>query len=120
MRTLRKLHPVAMFFVWFLTVFLVLFPKGGVKLGVLPLTWGYMFMAVTTPPLLVVRLLSFDLRFPVRLWAVIAALIPIQLLCVYAMAFYGFQDRAYASSTLTGLVFLPWIFLLIYTPFLRY
>jgi len=109
-----------MLFVWFLTVFLVLFPKGGIKLGVLPLTWGYMFMAVTTPPLLVVRLLSFDLRFPVRLWAVVAALIPIQLLCIYAMVFYGFQNLAFASSTLTGLFFLPWIFLLIYPPFLQY
>ena len=108
-----------MSFVWFLTVFLVLFPKGGIKLGVLPLTWGYMFMAVTTPPLLVVRLLSFDLRFPVRIWAVVAGLIPIQLLCIYAMVFYGFQNLAFASSTLTGLFFLPWIFLLIYPPFLR-
>jgi hypothetical protein len=118
MRILRKPHPVTMFVVWFLTVFLVLFPKGGLKIGILPLTWGYMFLALTTPPLLIVRLVAMPLRMPVRLWAAIAILLPMQLLCVYKVAFYGLADPPYAVSTITALFFLPWIFLLVYPPFL--
>jgi hypothetical protein len=120
MRILRKPHPVTMFIVWFLTVFLVLFPKGGMKFGILPLTWGYLCFALTTPPLLVVRMVALPLRLPVRLWAAIAALLPIQLVCVFAVAFYGIFDPPYAVSTITSLFFLPWIFLLVYPPFLRF
>jgi hypothetical protein len=118
MRILRKPHPVAMFAVWFLTVFLVLFPKGGLKIGILPLTWGYMFFALTTPPLLVVRLVATSPRLPLRLWAIIAILLPMQLLCVYAIVFYGIADPPFAVSTIAALFFLPWIFLLVYPPFL--
>ena len=120
MRILRNPHPVTMFVVWFLTVFLVLFPKGGVKIGDLPLTWGYMFFALTTPPLLLVRMVRFPVRLPVRLWAVLAALLPMQLLALYAVTFYGFADLAYGTSTFANLFFLPPIFLLIYPEFLRY
>ncbi len=120
MRILRKPHPVAMFIVWFLTVFLVLFPKGGLKLGLLPLTWGYLFIAMTALPLAVVRLVAFSTRMPIRLWATVGMLLPMQLLCVYAIAFYGIFDTSFAISTLTSLFFLPWIFLLIYPMFLRY
>jgi hypothetical protein len=120
MRTLRKSHPGTMFCVWFLTVFLVLFPKGGIKLGNLPLTWGYMFLALTSPPLLVLRLVAMPLRIPIRLWAIIAILVPMQLLCIYSATFNGVQEYSFAISTVAGLFFLPWIFLLIYPPFLRY
>ena len=94
MRILRKPHPVTMFAVWFLTVFLVLFPKGGVKMGFLPLTWGYMFLALTAPPLLVLRLVAAPLRLPLRLWAIIAILVPMQLLCLYALVFYGIRQTS--------------------------
>jgi hypothetical protein len=120
MRILRKPHPVAMFVAWFLTVFLVLFPKGGLKIGYLPLTWGYMFLALTAPPVLIVRLVAMPLRMPLRLWAAIAMLLPMQLLCVYVLVFYGVLQSSYAISTMTALFFLPWIFLLIYPPFLRF
>jgi hypothetical protein len=109
-----------MFIVWFLTVFLVLFPKGGLKIGILPLTWGYLFLALTTPPLLLVRLAAFPSRLLLRVWVVLGAVAPIQLLCIYAMVFYGIVDPPFAVSTLTNLFFLPWIFLLVYPPFLGY
>jgi hypothetical protein len=120
MRILRKPHPVAMFVVWFLTVFLVLFPKGGLKIGDLPLTWGYIFLGLSALPLLVVRLAAMPLRLPLRLWAAIGMLLPMQLLCIYTLAFYGILVLSFATSTLTALFFLPWIFLLIYPPFLPY
>jgi len=120
MRILRRPHPLAMFNVWFLVVFLCLFPKGGIKLGSLPLTWGYLYMALSALPLLLVRILMLPLRFPTRLLAAIGMIAPIQVLCIYTVYFYGVVNASYAISTLTGLIFLPWIFLFIYPPFLSY
>jgi len=120
MRILRRSHPLAMFNAWFLVVFLCLFPKGGIKLGSLPLTWGYLYLALLTPPLALVRILVMPLRFPVRLLAVLGMMAPIQILCLYAADVYGILDRSFAVSTFAGLFFLPWIFLLVYPPFLIY
>lgn len=120
MRLLRKPHPLAMFTAWFLVVFLVAFPKGGLKLGILPLTWGYLFLAISTPLLLIVRLLALPLTMPRRLVAAILMLLPTQIFCLYAAIFYGIADAPFAVSTFTGFFFLPWIFLLVYPPFLPY
>jgi hypothetical protein len=109
-----------MFSVWFLVVFLCLFPKGGIKLGYLPLTWGYLYMALSAFPLLLVRVLMLPLRFPTRLLAALGMIAPIQVLCIYTACFYGIVNASYAMSTFTGLIFLPWIFLLIYPPFFSY
>jgi hypothetical protein len=109
-----------MFSTWFLVVFLVLFPKGGIKVGPLPITWGYLFLAFSLLPLAVVRLLVFPLRWPKRLLLALALLMPMQLLFVYAAVFYGIADPSFAFSTFVGLFALPWIFLLVYPPFLSF
>lgn len=120
MRILRKPHPLAMFCAWFLLVFLILFPKGGVKFGDLPLTWGYLFIALSSPPLLFIRLLALPLGIYRRVFLVIALLVPMQFLFIYAGYFYGIANPPFAVSTFTGLFALPWIFLLLYPPFLGF
>ena len=119
MRILRKPHPITMFSVWFLTVFLVLFPKGGVKFGILPITWGYLFFAFTTPIFLLVRVLALPLRFRPSLFVAMLTLLPVQVLVVYEVYFYGIYDAPFAVSTIAAFFFLPWIFLLVYAPFLH-
>jgi hypothetical protein len=109
-----------MFNAWFLVVFLCLFPKGGIKVGIVPLTWGYLYLALLTPPLVLVRLLLLPLRFPVQLLAALGMIAPIQILCLYAFAIYGIYDKSFSVSTFAGLFFLPWIFLLVFPPFLGY
>ena len=120
MRILRRPHPLAMFNAWFLVVFLCLFPKGGVKLGNIPLTWGYLYFALLTPPLVLVRVLLLPLRFSRRLLVLLAILAPIQILCLYSRIVYGILDGSFALATYAGLFFLPWIFLLVFPPFLGY
>ncbi len=100
--------------------FLVLFPKGGFKVGVTPITWGYVFLAVTAAPLLIVRLLSLPLRMNVSTVAAISMLVPMQVLFVYSYLVNGTNNPAYCFSTFVGLFALPWIFLLIYPPFLPF
>ena len=100
-----------------LTVFLVLFPKGGFRLGPLPLTWGYLLLGIVTPPAILVRFLQMPLRYPRRVLLVTAMLLPMQLLFLYAGKFYGVSNPPFAFSTFVGLFALPWLFLLVYGPF---
>ena len=100
-----------------LTIFLVLFPKGGFRLGPRPLTWGYLLLAVITPPAILVRFLQLPLRYPRRVLLVTFMLLPMQLLFYYAGKYYGIANPPFAFSTFVGLFALPWIFLLVYGPF---
>ncbi len=109
--------PFAMMGALMLTVFLVLFPKGGFRLGPLPLTWGYLLLGIITPPAFLVRFLQMPLRYPRRVLIVTAMLVPFQVLFYYAGKFYGILNPPFAFSTFVGLFALPWIFLLVYGPF---
>ena len=109
-----------MFSAWFFVVFLVLFPKGGIKLGVLPITWGYLYLALSFVPLVVVRLLALPLRWPRRVLLACAMLLPMQLLFLYAGVFNGVADPPFAFSSFVALFALPWLFLLVYAPFLQF
>lgn len=100
-----------------LTVWLVLFPKGGIRLGGLPLTWGYLLLAAFTPAAFAVRFLLMPLRFPRRVLAATLLLLPMQGCFLYAGALYGLMDLNYVFSTFVGLFALPWIFLLVFGPF---
>lgn len=100
-----------------LIVFLVLLPKGGSRLGGLPLTWGYLLLMGVTPFALAMRLLLMPLRVPGRVLIVTFLLTPMQALFVYAGHYYGVSNPPFAFSTFVGLFALPWIFLLVFGPF---
>jgi hypothetical protein len=105
---------------WFMIMFLVLFPKGGIKVGPLPLTWGYLFLAASTPLFLVVRLLSLPLRVGSRALAAVTLLLPMQAVMAYAFVIYGITNLGFGFSNFLGLFILPWIFLLLYPGFLPF
>ena len=109
--------PLATSFGCLLIVFLILFPKGGSRLGGVPLTWGYLLLMGVTPLAFAVRVLLMPLRFPRRILAVVFMLLPMQVLFVYAGHYYGIINPPYTFSTFVGLFALPWIFLLIFPPF---
>ena len=100
-----------------LIVFLILFPKGGSRLGGLPLTWGYLLLMGITPFAFAIRLLLMPLRFARRALVVVFFLVPFQLLSLYAGHYYGISNRPFTFATFVGLCALPWIFLLIFPPF---
>jgi hypothetical protein len=111
-------HPIAGILCWSLLTFLVLFPKGGVKVGETPLTWGYLILGLTALPLLMVRLVALPLKFPPRLVFAVASTIPFQVLYIYSYLANGIEDAGYAVSIFVSFFVLPIVFLLIYPSFL--
>ncbi len=116
----RRSHPLAMFLTWFLVVFLVLFPKGGIKLAGIPFTWGYVAIGVTAPILLIVRLTQMSLTLPMRLVAALAMLIPFQSLFIYSGVANGVTELQYSIGNVISFFFFPLVFLCVYPPFLSY
>jgi hypothetical protein len=102
-----------------LLVFLVLFPKGGIKLGTVPLTWGYLLLAITLPFLAAVRILGFPLRMRSRTLVACAVPIPFFIIFVYSFLANGVADVGAMLSDLTSFFVLPFAFLFVYPAFLK-
>ncbi|MDE1160321.1 MAG: hypothetical protein PW792_00080 [Acidobacteriaceae bacterium] len=118
MRLFRRPHPLVMFSAWFLVVFNVLFPKGGFKVGPMPITWGYVFIALSTPLFVVYRLLALPLQYRKNLYCALLCIFPMQALYVYTGVALGIVDMPTAAGNAISFIALPWIFFLIYGPFL--
>lgn len=112
-------RPVAAILTFLFITFLVLFPKGGVKLGEIPLTWGYLLFGLTLPFILVVRLLAFPFRFRVRTLATFASLLPFNILFFYSCRANGYSSLGLALSTFVSLLVIPFAFLIVYPAFLK-
>ena len=114
----HRAHPVSAILIPLLLVFLVLFPKGGIKVAGAPLTWGYMLIGITAIPLIAVRFLVLPLRFTMRTVLASATLLPFLLLFFYSCKANGLELPSYAVSVFTNFLLLPAMFLLVYPPFL--
>ena len=120
MRLAVRIPRPASVIVWLLVTFLVLFPKGGIRIANIPITWGYLLLGMLLPPLLIVRLLVHPLRQSRLAVAAAASLLPFQLLFVYSFAANGIENLGYAFADITCFFFLPTLFLLIFPSFLSF
>ena len=100
-----------------LVIFLVLFPKGGIKLAGAPLTWGYLILAVTAGPALVYRMLFLPLRMSVMALAALGSVLPFDLVMAYSYKANGFATLEYLISLFVNFVALPFLFLFVYPAF---
>lgn len=91
----------------FLVLFLLIFPKAGVKIDALPLTVGYFALALTA------LALFCHLRYQIvrdRLIA-LALLFPFQLVALITIFMYGSVSSSYLVSFFISAFILPWFFL---------
>jgi len=103
---------------WGLAVFLVLFPKGGLKVGPIPLTWGYGLLGVTLILGLPFWILGNSARVSRGSLAVFSCLVPLQLLFIYSVLVNGIDDFGFALSDFVAFFVLPVAFLIIFPKFL--
>lgn len=103
---------------YFLAVFLVLFPKGGFKIGSVPFTWGYGALGISIclgalflPP-------KDAFRVQRGTAAAFLCLLPLQLFLLYSLAANGAADFGFALSDIVSFFVLPIAFLAIFSQFL--
>ena len=110
-------HPLAEAVATLLLLFLVLFPKGGIKLGDVPVTWGYLLIAITSPVLFFYSLLFLPWRIRPSVVLALLTLLPFQVLYLYSYFANGVALPGYAFSVAVNFFALPLSFLLIYPTF---
>ena len=115
--TWRK-YPVSTALVGLLVIFLVLFPKGGIKIGYIPITWGYLLVGLPLPVLALIRLVGFPLRFRKAALLAAASVIPFNLLFFYSCRQNGIALVGDAVSNFVNFCVFPIAFLLVYPNFL--
>lgn len=109
----------AEWWVLLLLTFLVLFPKGGIKVGSVPLTWGYLLLGLTGLAALPWWVARASLKIRRAVLLALGSLIPIQLLIIYSLLANGVADAGFAISTCLCLFGLPAFFLILAPQFLR-
>ena len=114
---LRGRHPIAETVSSLLIFFLVLFPKGGLKLGPVPVTWGYLLLAVIAPLLVCYGIVAMPWRVRPTALAAYASTVPFQVMFVYSYLANGIGLLSYAISVVVNFFFLPPLFLLVLPTF---
>ena len=107
--------------VFLLTIFLLYFPKGGVKIGVIPLTWGYLLLFVFSL-LALPNFLSETLIRPLSKcrWLVVLMLVPFQTLVIVDFGLVGVENLGFSLSMIVAFLVLPCIFILLFTCYFNY
>ena len=114
----RERHAVLNGLALLMVVFLVLFPKGGIKLAGAPLTWGYVLLGLSVLPATIIRFVSLPLLFRPSALVSFGLVLPFQIVLLYAYRQNGTENLGIMVSDFTGFVLFPFLFLLIYPAYL--
>ncbi len=90
-------------------LFLLVFPKGGIKIGKIPITWGYILIALTGFVFFFISL-ARGLETSRQRWLAILAAMPFQCYLILVFLANGYLNFGFAMSMIIGFVALPWIF----------
>ncbi|MBI5272756.1 MAG: hypothetical protein HY861_02090, partial [Chlamydiia bacterium] len=82
-----------LFLLW---LFLLVFPKGGFKIGGIPITWGYLLIAITCS----IALLRNKLSIRTARLEMLALLLPFQIISTLTFITNGIEDLGMTLSFL--------------------
>ncbi len=103
------LHPSKIIFC--LWLFLLVFPKGGFKIGSVPITWGYLLLAICS----VVLTVQTKWRLQEDRTRALLCLLPFQCVAIGTMICNGIADPGMGASFLISFFFLPFTFFLLFS-----
>jgi hypothetical protein len=96
-----------------LCIFFILFPKGGIKIGPVPITWGYLLLGVSA-------LLAFPwglatgFRVPRLAWLALLCASVFPGVLVFSILSNGVEDWGFAISEISSFIILPFVMLVAY------
>lgn len=103
------------FFVGLLFLFLIVFPKGGIKINNIPLTWGYCCLGIITLFVLIRK--KYQIKKEHIL--ILISLIPFQIYSLSSLYINGIEDVGFTISFFLGFFILPFIFLFIFSEYIE-
>jgi hypothetical protein len=109
--TPREEGRVARFGLTVLVLFLLVFPKGGIKLAGVPVTWGYLALMMAVVPFALQLLYGSRMRLVPSRFLVAGALVPFQLVSFGALMAHGTTNMGFAMSLIVTFFAIPLIFL---------
>lgn len=98
-------------YIFLLLIFLFVFPKGGFKIGGVPITWGYVLLALLS----IAAIFGKHLQVRKDRLHTLLFLFPFQLLSGITMIWGGVGNVGMAISFWTSFFFLPYSFLLVFS-----
>ena len=105
--------------VFFLTVFIIYFPKGGLKVGSIPVTWGYLAIftiSLISLPRFILNIGNFSFS-PVR-WVTIISLLPFQSLVILSFLLNGVENLGFGISLFVSVIFFPFAFIVLFSKYM--
>lgn len=97
-------------FIFLLWLFLLVFPKGGIKVGEIPITWGYLLLGLGCFYAFLQQ--SWQIAKP-RIEALLL-LFPFQMISMITMIVNGVELIGWTISFFVSFFFLPWCFLFLF------
>lgn len=107
--------PLHTIFFYLTFLFIVVFPKGGIKVGGVPLTFGYLFLGFFS--LFCIRKETFKISYHQLIK--LAAFVPLQALFIYKLLCFGEENLGFAIACLVNFLFLPFCFYFLLTSTLE-
>ncbi len=99
------------FNLFLLTLFLLVFPKGGIKVAGIPLTWGYLFLGMFS----LAAILKGSIHVTRERLISYLCLVPFQCFCALTMFFNGSSGLGLTISFWVSFLFLPLVFYLLFS-----
>jgi hypothetical protein len=101
-----------------LVLFLLVLPKGGVKLGGVPVTWGYLLLGVLSLALPLAMLRGRAAPLSTLRLVVLAAIFPLQLTIWSSLMVFGVDTVGWLVALFTAFFMLPLMLVLALGPWL--
>ncbi len=103
--------------IFLMITFLVIFPKGGIKIGGVPITWGYALLFGVGAFLVPINLFE-GINVSRKRWLTIFAALPFQVYLMMLIAANGFVSIGFTISMAINVIFLPWLLVIMYGNYL--
>jgi hypothetical protein len=101
-----------LFFLW---LTLLIFPKGGIKISNIPITWGYLLVGI----LCVAALFRQTWKMHILRLQTLLCLFPFQIVSSMSMLYNGVETMGWVISFLISFFFLPFVFLFVLSQFIE-
>src|SRR5438034_73520 len=109
--TMAEVRPKRSIFLILIVTFLLIFPKGGIKIADVPLTWGYLLLFLGATPFFFLQAHTvFCSHFQVFL-----ALIPFQIISIAYFLLFGIGNFGFGSAFVLHFILFPVLFFFIFS-----